>query len=408
MKKRLPWFLWGVALMLAGTTVVFLILGIDTPPPASTWGFRGFSALFAVAFGTVGAIVASRRPENPIGWLFCGVGLLSGWQELTQQYAIYAVIARPRKFPFGEFAAWFPSWIWVPGTGLVTVFVFLLFPNGRFAGPRWRLVAWLGGAAIALTSVAFGLLEGPVENFTVIDNPFGVFGGRGFIALGNAGMGAYLLAALLASLSLVVRFRRSSGEERQQLKWFALAAVLVGITLGSSFFFEGVGPPSVREPGGIVGEAHEVAVILSFLGIPVTAGIAVLRYRLWGIDVVINRALVYGGLSAGLALAYFGLVVILQTVFRPLTRGSDLAIAATTLIVAAAFRPARERVQSLVDSRFYRRRYDAERILEAFTTRLSREVDLESLTDELRRLVGGTVQPTRVSLWVRSETGGES
>jgi hypothetical protein len=279
---------------------------------------------------------------------------------------------------------------WIPFIVMPTTFLLLLFPDGRLLSRRWRPVAWCGAVGIAGSFVAGGLHPGPIPDFPQVMNPIGVDS-----PLVDLLEGLSLLAVVIgvvgSSASLVVRFRRSRGEERQQMKWLALAGAVAAGTL-----------PLAIVTYDVIGEtAANAAIMTSVLGLPAATGIAILRYRLYDIDVVINRTLVYGALTATLALAYLGGVLLLELALRPLTESSNLAIAGSTLAVAALFRPARGRIQAAVDRRFYRRKYDATRTLELLGTRLRDEVDLDALGSALRAVVADTMQPAYVSLWLR-------
>ena len=349
-----------------------------------------------LAFATVGALVVSRRPGNLIGWIYCVVGLSNLTYAFTLNYAVFALVTRPGSLPGGGVAAWFATgWIATLGWGLMATFVPLLFPTGRLPSSRWRPVAWLAAVLLALELIVLAVTPGSVA--PSIANPLGIEGATGVLGLlGGLGM-PLLMGLMVASVtSLVLRFRRSEGEERQQIKWFAYSVGLLAISI-----LLGVLPSLVSVP-----EIGSYANPLQFLGvtsIPVATGIAILRYRLYDIDLVINRTLVYGALTAALVMVYVGSVVLLQSVFRASTgQESQLAVVASTLVIAALFQPLRRRVQGFIDRRFYRRRYDAARTLEAFGTRLRDEVDLGTLTDDLVGVVRETVQPTHASLWRRN------
>jgi hypothetical protein len=271
-------------------------------------------------------------------------------------------------------------------------FTILLFPSGRVPTHRWRAVAWLSGAVLVLASLSEAFLPGKLAEAPNVTNPLGIESARGALELVNTGCFLLLpLCFVLSAFSMVGRFRRSTGEERQQLKWFAAAAVL----LGACFPFVFVVSSGVAED----------LVTLLFAGLPMAIGIAILRHRLYDIDVIINRALVYGSLTATLALVYVGGVVGLQYAFRTLTgQGSTLAVVASTLAIAALFNPLRRRVQAFVDRRFYRSKYDAAKTLETFSAKLRDETDLDALNAELVGVVRETMQPAHVSLWLRSDT----
>jgi hypothetical protein len=379
----LGWSLFGLAALIAAGGVTLV-------------GLRGGSAatiaglVTAAGMTAIGALVASSRPGNPIGWIFCAAGVMLVLSSFEQEYADWAS-EEPGSLPAGEALGWVAQWIWVPALAAVLVFVFLLFPDGRLPSPRWRPVALLGAATAALFLVEQALRPGSLENSPAYENPVGVDGLGDAIRFAEYPTLAAFGVAVVASIaSLPLRLRRARGDERRQLKWFAYGAAVAGVCvlIGGPLW---TSVPALR----ILLHAGLMALTLSVV-------IGILRHRLYDIDVVINRTLVYGALTAALVAAYVGSVLLLQLVLSPLTEESDLAIAGSTLAVAALFRPARARIQGLVDRRFYRRRYDASRTLEDFAARLRDEVELDAISTDLRGVVGETVQPAHVSLWLRT------
>jgi hypothetical protein len=347
-----------------------------------------FISALAVVFSGVGVLVASRHPGNATGWLFLGVGVATGLGTLAGSYADAWVAGRYDGWRWlGELAAWYGTLSWIPFILVPCTFVLLLFPDGHLLSPRWRWVAWCAGAAIAGVFITSGLRAGPLEDQPTVDNPFGV---ETALIEPLTGLSVLLLAIGMAgsAASAVVRFHRAQGERRQQMKWLALAGTVVAVTVPVSV----VGSDTLWDDTVV-----NIACMVAVLGLPIAAGIAILRHRLYDIDVVINRTLVYGALTATLGAAYLVLVLLISLAVGR----SGLAVAVSTLAVAALFGPARARIQAGVDRRFYRRRYDATRTLEAFGGRLRDELDLEALADDLRGVVVDTVQPAHVSLWLR-------
>jgi hypothetical protein len=342
----------------------------------------------ALTLSTVGLLVVSRHPAHRVGWLFCVLGLWTAIAELSEGYGYYAA---DHGLAGGAVGEWIISWSWILD-GAVWALIILLFPTGRLPSPRWRKAAYvlLLGFALALAGQALSTDNG--DSFSAGKNPLGVDSPVVEIAFA-VGIVLFLGALVAAVISLVMRLRRAGGVERQQLKWFAYAGLGIAaiLPLAAAFWYVD-GFNAVIQP--------LVAVALNAL--PVAVGIAILRYRLYDIDVLIRRTLIYGALTATLAAAYLGTVVLLQVLLQPLTKSSNLAIACSTLAVAALFAPARRRIQELVDRRFYRRRYDAARTLERFGARLRDEVALDSLSSELRRVVYDTMQPAHISLWLRN------
>jgi hypothetical protein len=387
--RRLAWSSWLLAVVLAVATAVFLLLAGDVH--GQTAAFDAVLAVVLLTYPTVGAVVATRQPGNAIGWLFCAVGVPFALTTFCYAYAIYTLTTAPGSLPGGEVAAWLSSWVQFPSLFGAPALLFLLFPDGRLLGPRWRGALWLTGLAMVGFAAAPALRPGPMPDAAVKGrvNPVGIDGAGPVLDTVAAAAGvSALLAILLGVVSLVLRFRRSRGVERLQIKWFAFAAALFALAcvLGFSVFSQN-------------DVAFGLVTVGTFAAIPLAAGLAILRYRLYDIDVVINRALVYGALTAILGVTYLGSVLLVGLAVGR----SGFAVAVSTLAVAALFRPARSRIQAAVDRRFYRRRYDAARTLEAFGARLRDELDLETLGADLRGVVRETVQPAHVSLWLRSE-----
>ena len=344
------------------------------------------------AFMAVGAVIVAHRPGNALGWIFSAIGLLSSAGVLAMEYAEYAYLTRPGSLPGAALAAWF-SWWWLPILGLIFVFTPLLFPTGRLPSPHWRPVAVTG--ALAITAVAvLGAVQPTLklQNEEVyLPNPVGLAGAPD---PEDGALGAVLLGVLAACMvasvvSVVLRFRRSSGVERQQLKWFTYAAALMLVANLVTFTFL---------PEGV---ASDVLFGLSIAFVPIAAGVAILRHRLYDIDRLINRTLVYATLTAVLGTVYAGAVLVLGLFGGVGGELPSWAVAGATLAVAALFQPARRRIQAVVDRRFNRRRYDAARTVEAFSARLRDQIELDTLSAELLAGVEQTLEPTTVSLWLR-------
>ena len=389
MSGRVAWSLFGLSVVLAGAglTLWALTRSLDVSGlPRST-----DPALFVafLTYSVVGSLIVSRRFGNRVGWIFLAAGLAVELALFCQEYAIYALRKSPGSLPGGSWAGLVADFTPVVALGLGT-FLLLLFPTGHLLSRRFRSVAWLAAASLLVMWTGQAFKPGTLVSVTGAAKPvevdFPLFTGADW-----AWMGA-MLALVLAIVSVIVRYRSGDTEERQQLRWFLAAAP---IFIASFFIID-----SVTDALSVLGA-------LGLASLAVAAGIAIFRYHLYDLDLVVNRALVYGVLTAGLAGLYFGIVIALQEVFRPLTRGNDLAIAGSTLAVAALFRPARRWIQGIVDRRFYRRRYDAEAALAAFAARLRDEVDLDALAADLGAVVNETMQPAHVSLWLRPQEKGE-
>jgi hypothetical protein len=357
--------------------------------------------ILAVAFtviAAVGALIASRVPTNAIGWMLLAVSALPALGFFSAEYARYAV-SRPGSLPGATSIVWLSTWAWIPSVGVLGTFLLLLFPNGRLPSSRWRPVAWLAGLSMAVIFVGSAFAPGPSDE-GLPDNPLGISGASGFLnAVTTAALPFLALATALSLLSLVLRFRRARGDERAQLKWFVFAGILFAAeiileTLSSEF---GILP---RIPEGF--SRFLFPVFVSFL--PISAAIAILKYRLYDIDLVINRTLVYGLLTALIVGVYVLAAVGLGGAVRSVSgqENNSLVIATSTLAVAALFHPARRRIQGFIDRRFYRGKYDAARTLEEFNAKLREQVDLDSLADELVGVVRETMQPSHAFLWLRA------
>jgi hypothetical protein len=415
----LAWCLWLLCVALISFALLFYFLASLTPatdtPPTLTALFR----IMSLAFPTVGALVASRRPENPIGWIFCGTGLLYGVQAFASGYADYALLERTGSLPGGEFMGWISRWIGIPVLPLAGALLVLLFPNGKLLSRKWQPVIWVAACGSAMLALSAALAPGPLSFQPTFDNPLGLGGAIGKLGPSessplfdqpslakpadtniNAGgvveiivrVGFFfvLVSWLFSVAAMIMRMDQAKGAERQQLKWFVYTVAL--LVVGFLAALLGFGQHSVAWNMGIA----------AFNFLPIAAGIAILRYRLYDIDVVINRTLVYGVLTAALALVYVGSIVLFQGLFHALSgETSQLAVVASTLAIAALFVPLRRRVQAFIDRRFYRRKYDVAETLQAFNVRLRNDVDLDSVADDLVEVVQETMQPAHVSLWLR-------
>jgi hypothetical protein len=388
----LPWSACAFSLALTVLTVLLIVLLLRSDTPIYYYSLE--TSMVAVGYSTVGAIVASRLPESPIGWLFCAIGLIFGVSHFSAEYAAYALLAPSRSLPGGKAFAWLTSWVWVGGLGLI-VFLDLLFPNGRLPSARWRWFARFTAIVLLPAAILAALSPGLILSSTLI-NPLGIE------RLPNASkeIEAFMYAlVVVGASSMLARLRQAGRIERQQIEWFAYATAVAisGVILKNTVY------PAVGEMW-----VWWVGLVLTTVGVvssPVAMGIAIFRYRLYQIDFIINRTLVYGSLTAVLAAVYLGGVVLLQYAFRALTgEGSQLAVVTSTLIIAALFIPLRRRIQGFIDRRFYRRKYDARKTLETFSGKLRNQTDLDALSDDLVGVVRETMQPAHVSLWLRPET----
>jgi hypothetical protein len=379
-RARTTWLAWTMGTVSVGLAAGAVVLAGRNGEslPELVFNHHAIGIVTAAGLAVLGALIAGRRPSNPLGWLMGSGALLLGVFSFTQQYAPLAVA---ESLPGLDLASWLAAWTNLPGIAVTITFLFLLFPDGRLPSPRWRPVAWLMAAATLVPAAVLAARAWPVRGpdlaIRSVDHP----------ALGDAfGTGFVLVLALslVALAGLIVRFRRSRGVERQQIKWFVYGA-MIGVPLGL--------PAEVPFWGPILELAQPP---LMFAGL----GIGMFRYRLYDIDRLLNRTLVYALLTVSLAAGYAAGVLLLGGVVSG-GRGNSLVVAAVTLAVAAAFQPLRRAIQQAVDRRFNRRAYDAAATIEAFAVRLRQQVDADALSAELLALVDQTVQPTRVSLWLR-------
>src|SRR5215204_1196466 len=394
----LAWSLWVLSIALTALALLLLALILSHPHTHTFDDWLG-STLNAVFYSSVGAIVASRRPENLVGWLLCLWALSESISHFSAQYAIYALLARPDSLPAGEAFAWVSSWLVFIIIGF-SVLSILLFPTGRPPSRRWRWVTWLTVAFIFVGAISGAFSSGPVEGLGPIRNPLGI---EGFSNIYNSILlnMAALVLVVAAALSVFVRLHRATGIERQQIKWFAYAtaAAVMGLVPAEII------PDVIEVPLWFERIGHAIFLLL-IPTIPISMGIAILRYRLYDIDIIINRTLVYGSLTAILVGVYFGGVTATQALIRTITSQEQLpqlVVVASTLLIAALFTPLRRRIQTFIDRSFYRRKYDAAKTLEGFSMKLRDETDLNALSDDLVRVVRETLQPAHVSLWLRPE-----
>jgi hypothetical protein len=388
---RLAWSLCAGCVVGAGGVVVLQVLN-------GTAGLGSAPLLAALlVFAVVGGLVASRQPRNPVGWLLVAVAVCITVQTVGESYARYAVITAPGSLPGGLYAAWV-QWIWFGVVAILAILLPLYFPTGRLLSPRWRPFVWAGSAYLSLAVVGNALQPGPVEwlpGIAPARNPV-VFLPSAKplldVLIGLSALG--LLPGIAGAIAaLVVRFRRSRGIERQQLKWFTYAAALAPL------------PFLVYE---VVPRLFELLLALILPLVPISVGIAILRYRLYEIDRIINRTLVYALLTAILGLCYVAGSWVFVLVAGAGTDPPSWLVAAATLAAAAMFRPARRRIQAAVDRRFNRRKYNAAQTIQAFSARLRDQLDLETLSAELLAIVDQTMQPTHVSFWLRPSPHGSS
>lgn len=395
--RNTRWLAWFLGALYVALSVVGLILQYWSQTYLRSYGLTAIISITVTAgvLYALGAVIVWHHPRNPIGWLWCAAASVWALDLFSFGYAYHGLIAHPGSLPGADFML--PWQAWTGGTFVIptVTLLILVFPNGRPFSARWGRVAWIVVAAIGLYLPLDALEPGPLEVFPFLNNPIGVR--ESTWAVLNPLRGTVLTIAMLcliaAVFSLILRLRQARGDERQQLKWMMFAVAYFASTL-VFVFFAGSGSDDrlMRLATGL----HSFAPV----GLSVATVIAIFKYRLYDIDLIINRTLVYGTLTGSLALVYFSSVVVLQ---RVMPADSPLAVVISTLAIAALFSPLRRRIQDGIDRRFYRRKYDAERILSAFSAATRREVDLDALVSELLLQVGGAVQPSFLSLWLGKE-----
>ena len=392
--KLLAWGSIGISVLLCVAAATFLVLGWETPTLPTEFGFKGYGITFSLVIGGVGAVIAARRPENPIGWIFCGLGIVAGVLALATEYGRWALVQEDGGPPFGLYAAWIEEWLWVPlisGLG----FVAAIFPDGRFLSAAWRRVMWVAVGLVGVPTVLNALIP-RLTVFEGFDNPLGV-GGEDMVTVAQLSIVLLIPVMVVGAASAIRRSRRSRGEERLQLKWLALAISFVAlmlVTYGVVILVQGTASPS-----GL--DVLEFLTILSFLGVPVSIAFGVLKYRLYDIDLVINKAVVYGALAVFITIVYVAIVVGVGAAIG--SQGNAVLSALAAAIVALAFQPARRRAQHLANRVVYGKRATPYEVLSELSSRFAGTYSLEDALPRLARVTGEAVGAERIRIWLRGE-----
>jgi hypothetical protein len=388
---RLGWSLFGLSALLLAVAFLLNLRRPQYPDLLATTGELLLGLVILLSFGWFGALIVARRPSQPIGWILCALAGTSALTFFANEYAIYGLITHPGAVPGAAAMAWFTTWAITIPLGLLAALL-LLFPTGRLPSPRWRWWLWVAGIGNLLFIVSH-LSLWPLRGADLLrldtSDPAGIPG-----LLFTVGATAGPVAVVAAGVSVLVRFRRAQGVERQQIKWLLYAVLTVIL----AYPLLAVAMTALGSTSELAGD---VSVSLLVAPVPLTMGLAILRYRLYDIDRLINRTLVYGLLTVLLGAIYAAGVFAIGRLLDPADGQSELAVAASTLAVAALFQPARRRIQQTVDRRFNRRKYNAVKTVEAFSARLRDQVDLDTLSAELLTVVDQTMQPTTASLWLR-------
>jgi signal transduction histidine kinase len=391
--RRSAWFLWATTLVVAAVGLALLVWDWSTPVPGGSFGVRGFSGLWAVGFGSVGALLTWRRPGHPVGWLFAAAGMLAAVDFASFEYALAAVVGR-RGLPAGEYVGWLQLWIWVPFIALITVYLVLLFPAGRLPGPRWRLVGWMAAGFGVIAATGLAVTPGTVVNLRALRNPFGVdpaTASNTAIACGLAGL---LGCVVLAAWSLFVRARRGTAVERQQIKWLAYAGCLVALTLVPSTI--------LSLSTGTAARIAEGALMAAVLTMPVAVAVAVLKYRLYDLDIVIRKTVVAALVAAAFTAIYALVVVAVSAVTgRP---GSSALTFAAAALAAVLLQPVRARAGLLADRLVYGRRATPYEVLSEFSGQVAGTYSVADVLPRMAAMLGEATGAERAEVWMR--TGG--
>jgi hypothetical protein len=394
--RQVRWVPWSL-------TVVLLVTAIALPASPSDQGGQGVGffvllAAQALTFATVALVLIGAQPGNAVSWLFAAVGVIVALYLVTERYQHFALEVHDGRLPFGVASAWVQTWLYVPALGVVSTLLPLIFPTGRLVSRRWVPALVLAGVASAGLLLGDALAPGVMSQSSVV-NPVGISPEAYAWLSKTAGVG-FAVSGVVGFAALVARWRVAEDAERQQLKWFAYFALLIPTFLVANAVVNLLG---LDEPYRTLITA--VVAAGAFLGLPVGVAISILRYRLYDIDLVIKRTVVYAALTATLVTAYLVSVLLLRLALSPLTGRSDLAVAGSTLAVAALFRPLRGRFQNVVDRRFFRSRYDPQLTVQEFAARLRDELDVGAMSDDLRDLVHRTMRPSHVSIWLPDADG---
>jgi hypothetical protein len=399
MKNKIAWIPWGLcAIVIVGALFSWVLALNDPKTYADIFVFinAGLNALFDIAFGVVGALILSRQTRNRIGELLMFIGLSLAVAGSLQNYLAQILNGTAEPSTLTYLLIWLDGWTWWLLVGPLLLLL-LVFPTGQVLSPRWRWVVGIIGLLFSVF-IVFATFSPSLQDPNtgkIVPNPLGMNllpADFSFETIVVPWIFTLTSTVALSVLGVFIRYRRSALVEREQIKWFLYACALLIAVYVSQAFTHGNGPSWL----GVISS-------ITFLLLPISIGISILRYHLFDIDIIIRRTLIYSIITAMLALFYFGSVVVLQQILRPLIGAeSDLAIILSTLAIAALFNPLRHRVQDTIDHRFYRRKYDAQKVLARFAQTVRDEVELEKLTGELLRVVDETMQPTRVSLWLKN------
>ena len=394
-RAALVWLVVGLELTLTAARYVAIPLGANMPVGAAGVVVAILFVGMVASLGVVGALVVTRQPRNPVGWILWVASCLVAL-SIVSEIAIYRASIDPVIPPWAVLLTWFGGILFVPAIGMVIVFVPLLFPDGRLLSPRWRWLVAFSVVSLVVIALPLMFTPGPLSNSAIITNPIGIPGFDQLVPLLGVATELMLVIAFpLAISAAVIRYRRGTSVERQQLKWFAAAVVVTGIGFLAAF----VPVEPIASLGWVVG-------LVGLLTLPVAIGMAILRYRLYDIDRIISRTIGYLIVTGMLVVVFVGAVLVSRAILGQFLGENPVGVAASTLIVAALFQPLRRRVQRVADRKFDRARYNGQRTTEAFAERLRDQVDLGDVMADLTSTATGALRPTAIMLWIRGPEGG--
>ena len=396
--SRLAWILVALISALLAAAIVLLILAFGTPLPAASFGFRGWGVPLAAALATAGFLIASRVPTNRIGWLLLVAGVGTAVQELSQQYANYGLFTSPGALPAADVAAWVTEWIWIPSMAVLAMYIPLSYPDGHLPSPRWRSVVAVGTVGMVLGSLCFALVPGDLESTPGVRNPVGIDGAGWIRPAGDIVMILFVVGFLGALASLAIRYRRARGDERQQLKWLLLALCILG-----ACFVIGVPYWSLSGQGTTGLPVVETILVLALVAIPAAIGVAILKFRLYDVDLVIKKTVVY----AVLAVLLFVLGVIPAWVFAGLvfrfTGENEISWALAGLVVGAAIWPLRRLAARIADRLVYGRRATPYEVLSEFSDRVAETYAADDVLQRMAQVLGEAVGADAATVWLGAE-----